>query len=70
MHMQNLIKFQGFVYKILGRNEILTIYKGHNSVVNLRKWTRNDPSLDMVKVDTYQIQDIERKQNSEDIQGP
>ena len=49
--MQNLIKFHQFVQ--LSVNKILTITKGHNSVVNLRKWMRNKPNLDVVKVNVY-----------------
>ena len=81
MHMQTLIKFHLFAHKILSGNEILTITKGHNSVVNLRKWTGscNNPSLNVVKVNAYakfdqipsiRTQDIERKQNPHDNQGP
>ena len=29
------------------RNEILTIIKGHNSVVNMQKLPRNNPNLDL-----------------------
>ena len=52
-HMQNLIKFHGLVHKILSRNEILTLSKGHNYVVNLQKWTRNNPNFDLVKINAY-----------------
>ena len=70
MHMQNLIKFHRFVHKILSRNEILTIAKGHNLVINLWKLTRDNPNLDLVIVNVYAkfslissicSQDIERK---------
>ena len=44
MHMQNLIKFHQFVHKILSGNKILTITKGHNHVINLRKLMRNNPT--------------------------
>ena len=53
MHMQNLIKFHLFVQKILSGNEILTITKGYNSVVNLRKLMRNNPNPDLVMVNAY-----------------
>ena len=53
MHMQNLIKSHWFAQKIWSRNEILTIIEGHNSVVNLRKFRRNNPNLDLVKVNVY-----------------
>ena len=36
MHMQNVVKFDQFVLKILSRYEILTSLKGHNSIIN--KW--------------------------------
>ena len=51
--MQNLIKFYQFVHKILSRNKILTFTKGHNSDVNLRKQTPNNPNLALVKVNVY-----------------
>ena len=37
MHVQNLVKFYHFVLKILNGNEILTSFKGHNSITNVRK---------------------------------
>ena len=43
--MQNLVKFRQFPIKILSGNEILTSTKGHNSIRNLRKLTRNKPNL-------------------------
>ena len=51
--MQNLIKFNQFVHKILTGNEILTITKGHNCAVSLRKLTYNNPKIDLVKVKAY-----------------
>ena len=71
--MQNLAKFNPVVLKILSRNEILTSIKGHNSIINLRKLTRNNHNLDLVNINGYakfgQIpsicsQDIERNQSS------
>ena len=79
MHMQNLIKFCQFVYKILSGNEILTIIKGHNSIENVQKLMGNNPNLDLVKVNAYakfdqipsiRSQDIEQKRNFDDNQGP
>ena len=79
MHMQNLVYFYQFVLKILSGNEILTIIKGYNSVVNLPKLTHNNPNLDLVIVNAYakfdQIpsipsEDIERKRNCDNNQGP
>ena len=70
MCIQNLVGFCQFVLKILSGNEILTSFKGRNSVKNLRKMTGNDHKLDLVNVDVHtkfgQIlsshsQDIERK---------
>ena len=74
--MQNTIKFH---LKVKAGNKILTITKGHNSVVNLRKLTCNNSNLDLVKVKAYakfdQIpsispQNIEQKQNFDNNQGP
>ena len=72
MHMQPLVKISQTVLKILGRNKILTSIKGHNSVINLRILTRNNPNLDLVNIKAYanfgkflliSSQDIERKRN-------
>ena len=54
MHMQNLIKFYQVVHKILSGNKILILTKGHSSVVNLQKWTRNNHNLALVKVNAYE----------------
>ena len=79
MHIQTVFKFHRFVHKKLSGNEILTITKGHNSVVNFLKLRRNNPNLDLVKVNPYakfdQIplissEDIEPKQNFVNNQGP
>ena len=51
--MQDLIKFHQFVHKILSQNKILTLTKGHNGVVNLQKWTRNNLNLALVKANAY-----------------
>ena len=76
--MKTLIKFNQFVHKILSANEILTITKGHNHVVNMRKLPHNNLNLDLVKVNAYanfgQIpsilsQGIEQKQSSDENQG-
>ena len=71
MHMQ-MIKYHWFVHKVLSGNKILTITKGHNFVVNLRKLMCTNPNLDLVKTNTkldqilsIHSQDIERTQNSE-----
>ena len=70
-----------FIYaQDIERKEILTSFKGRNSVTNWRKWTLlNNPKLDVVNINAYakfdrnlfiRSQDIERKQNSNVIQGP
>ena len=53
MHIQNLVRFCPFVLKILGRNEILTSIKGHNSDTNLRKMTGNNPGVDLLNMNAY-----------------
>ena len=79
MHMQNLIKFHQFIHNILSGNEILTITKGHNFVLNLQKLMHNNPNLDVVKVNVNAefdwipsicSQDIEQKWNSDANRGP
>ena len=60
--------------KILSGNEILTSIKGHNSVINLQKWTHTNHYLGLVIINAYAIfghlipsicsQDIDRKRNS------
>ena len=78
MHMQSAVKFHRFVHKLLSRNKILMIIKGHNSVVNLQILRHNNPNLDLATVNAYAkfdhipsicSQDIERKQNSDNNQG-
>ena len=56
------------------------LFKGRNSVMNRRKLTLNNPKLDVVNIyseyakfdqNTFiRSQDIERKRNSDVIQGP
>ena len=79
MHIQNLVKFNPFVLKILGENENLTSIKGHNSVTNLRKMKVNNPKLDLVNINAHTkfgkiqsicSQDIGRKRKSDINQGP
>ena len=53
MYTQNLVKFHPVVLKILSGNEILTSIKGHNSVINVRKLTRNNPNIDLVSINAY-----------------
>ena len=77
--IQNLVKLCPLVLKILSRNEILTLIKGHNSVANLQKMTLYNPNLDLVNANVYTnfgkilsigSQDIEWKRNSDINQGP
>ena len=35
----------------------MSLTKGHDCVVNLPKWTRNNPNLALVKVNAYAIFD-------------
>ena len=72
-----MLKFRRFVHMILSGNELLTITKGHNCVVNLREMTRNDPHLFNINayakwglIPSIRSQDIERKRSSDDNQGP
>ena len=60
-------------------NEILMSFKGGNFVMNWQKWMLNSPKLDVVNINAYakfgqspflHLQDIERKRNSDIIQGP
>ena len=50
IHLRKLTKFYRFVHKVLSGKEILTITKGHERVVNLRKLMRNNSNLDLVNV--------------------
>ena len=51
--VQNLVKIHFFIRKILSGNKILTSFKGLNSVMNWRKWTINNPKLDVVNINAY-----------------
>ena len=42
--------FHQFFHKILCGNEIWTITKSHNYVINMRKLTRKNPNVDLVNV--------------------
>ena len=79
MHLQNFIKIQQLVHKILSTNEISASVKGHNSVKNESKILFNHPNLHLVNISAYtkydrnpqmNSQDIEHKQNSDINQGP
>ena len=67
-----------FILKILNRNEIVTSFKGRNSVKNDKNWMLNNPKLDVVNINAcakfrqHQFlhpQDIERKRKSDVIQA-
>ena len=79
MHLQNFIKIQQLVHKILSINKISTSIKGHNSVENERKILFNHPNLHLDNINAYKkfdgnpqinSQDVEYKQNSDIDQGP
>ena len=53
MHLQDLVKFLQFVFKILSGNEFPTSMKGHNSVIKLRKLMRNNHNLDVFNISAY-----------------
>ena len=64
---------------MLREKEILMLFKGHNSVINLQKWTLNNPKLVVVSVNDYAnfeqnpffcSKDTEWKRNSDVIQEP
>ena len=50
MHLQNLVKFHQFVLKILSGNKTEVSIKGHNSVINLQKFMRNNANLDVFNI--------------------
>ena len=65
--------------RILSGNVILTSINGHNSLTNLRKMTANNPSLDLVSINSYIkfgqnmsicSQDIEWERNFGVNEGP
>ena len=81
LDLVNIYAFAKFVFNILSGNKILTLIKGHNSVVNVQKLTYiyNNHNLDPVKVNEYaqfdqipliRSKDIERKQNFDSKKGP
>ena len=53
MHRQNFVKILSFILKMLSRNEILILFKGRNSVMNIRKLTFNNTKLDVVNIYAY-----------------
>ena len=53
MCIHNLVLFCHFVFKILSKNQILTLIKGRNSVVNLRKTKIYNTNLDLVTDNVY-----------------
>ena len=79
MYVQNLVKIHLFILKILSRNDILKSFKDHYSVTNWWKCVLNNPKIDVININAcakfgqkpfIHTQDIERKWNSEVIQGP
>ena len=79
MNIQNFVLFCQFILKILSKNQILTSFKGHNSVANLRKTKIYNTNVDLVNDKVYtkfslnlfiRSQDIEQKPNSDVNQGP
>ena len=53
MSIQNLDSFCHFVLKLLSKNQILTLIKGHNSDANLRKTTIYNTDVDLVNDNVY-----------------
>ena len=53
MSIQKLVSFCQFVLKLLSKDQILTLIKGHNSVANLRKTTIYNTDVDLVNDDVY-----------------
>ena len=55
-------------------NLFLTLINGHNSRTNFRKMTANNPKVDLVSINSYNLsicsQDIEGKRNFGVNQGP
>ena len=48
VYIQTLVSFCQFVLKILSKKQILTLIKGRNSLVNLRKTTIYNTKVDLV----------------------
>ena len=78
MCLQSLVSFCQFILKILSKNQILTLIKGHNSVVNLQKTMIYNTNVDLVDDNVYtkfglnrsiRFRDIEQKLNSDVNQG-
>ena len=74
-----IVKIYPFGLKILSKKKILTSFKGHNSVINLRIMTGNNCKLDLVNINAYTkfghnlaiyFKDIEQKQSTDINQGP
>ena len=79
MRIQNLVSINLFVLKILSKNQILTSFKGRNSVANLRKTMVYNTNVDLVNDNVYtkfglnwsiRFRDIEQKLYSDVNQGP
>ena len=59
MHMQIMVRIYPFLLKILSKQNLWTLIKAHNSVINLPALVHNNPNLDPF----LHIQNIEMKQN-------
>ena len=68
MHLQNLIKINQLVHKILSINEISASIKGHNSVENERKIFFNHLNQKLVNINAYTKFDRNQKINSTDTE--
>ena len=53
MHRHYLVNIQSFILKILSDNEILMLFKGHNSVIIRQKWMLDNRKLDVVSINVY-----------------
>ena len=78
MCIQNLVSICLFFHKILSKNQILTSFKGRNSVANLRKTMIYDTNIALVNDNVYtkfglnlsiRFEDIEQKLKSDVNQG-
>ena len=56
--MQNFVNFRLPIQKILSINEILTLVKGHNSVIFFCNLKHNNPNLYLVNINAYAKFDI------------
>ena len=66
MHLQNFIKINQLVHKILSINKMSTSIKGHDSVENEQKILSIHPNLHLVNINAYIKFDPNREINSQD----